>query len=150
MRVCVTCSHERRTEIESEIIRSTPLSELERKYNISDDSLAHHRDRCIPDLIARARADSDSMRADNLIAKLDAVQREAWDIYHRTKGNDDGIALKSLARIENQIALAGKILGSINESTRVEVSVIDVLAGARHRLLRAREIDRDASGIEIS
>jgi hypothetical protein len=139
MRICCACSHQRRTEIESEIIRQTPLSELERRYNISDDSLAHHRDRCIPELIARARASSDEFRADNLLAKLEAIQKETWEIYSQNKGRDDHIALRALGRLENQISIAGKVLGAIQADTKVEVSIADVLAGARQRLLRAKE-----------
>jgi hypothetical protein len=44
-----------------------------------------------------------------------------------------------LGRLENQVALAGRILGSIQDAATVEVSIIDTLSAARQRLARARD-----------
>jgi hypothetical protein len=95
---------EKRSEIEAEMIAGKALTEIERKYGISNTALQNHRDRCIPGLIARARAELEVFTAENLLSRLEEVRAETWEIYRENKINDPGLALKALGRMENQLA----------------------------------------------
>ena len=108
MMTCIACRLEKRSELEAELIKGTPLRSRGERFGVSDHALMNHRDRCIPKVIAKGRDAADTYRADNLISHLEHIKAETLRLYERNVGVDDGIALKSLHALESQVQTAAR------------------------------------------
>lgn len=136
MRVCVTCSHAEREIIEQSIMTGASIAELSRRYGISEDSLFHHKANCIPKRLAEAQADADLFSTNTIMQRLEYIQRETMLMYAASKGTDNALALKCLARAETQLNTAIRVREFLNKKDVATggVDIAEILAGARRRL----------------
>ena len=143
---CCVCGHELRDEIEQGLMTGASLASLERRYGISHDSLSRHRDRCMPNRLAEGAAGSDLFAVNTIMQRLEFIQRETAMLYAKSRDADPPLALKALARMEQQLATAVRVRefiekGKVNRRNGEDIASILVRARAR---LAAHKAEEDA------
>jgi hypothetical protein len=149
MRACVTCSHIDRDEIERGIVSGVSLAEISRRYGISEDSLYHHRDNCLPNRLAQGEVGHDLFATDRILERILWLHQETVALYTRNKGVNDGLALKALARLatpsQTAIRVQEYVLKAEKAGGKGSVDIAAILAGARRRLGLAVGQDPDSN-----
>lgn len=137
---CSICRHEKRSEIDAELIGSGPLRPIADRYGLSKSSLIRHRGSCISAQLAKAKELQQSQGASDLVQRLREIHAETGAILARAKkAKDWATALRAITRLERQIELEAELLGELERGgrtgeTRIEVVYIDkavITSGAR-------------------
>src|SRR5258707_512518 len=108
-RNCVTCTHLDRKAIEKLIISGIPLAEIERRYGISDDNLAHDRDTFITKAVERGREGQSKFTAQYLHDTLDRIEQAAWNIHNQHAADRPDTAVKALGQISGVVVRVTRI-----------------------------------------
>lgn len=136
---CTICRHPHRANIEAALVQGVALRAIEAQFGVSDNALHRHKTNCVPETVAKVKADADDFSAENLIRILQDVRQKSYDIYERNKGVDDGIALKALRSVDGTIQTSARIAQVIAESRKVHggETLAQVLQKGRQRALNA-------------
>jgi len=129
-RTCTVCSHSRRSEIDTALVRPDSLRAIAGRFGTSKSALERHRAKCISEQLSKAQELSDVAAASNLVDELLKLTRKTGEVLARALREKDGdLALKAIARLERQLELKGRLLGQLEErgasQTTVQVIYID-------------------------
>lgn len=134
-RICDTCSHSRRAEIEAAILGGMPFMRIAREFtggHPGNIALKNHAQRCIPEVMQRRREkfqEADDITADmvtqHIRETLDQAQESAelvfeYDEHGVIREAAQGRSAAIRTRIEAARA-AGEIVGLFKSGTKVEV-----------------------------
>lgn len=144
-RSCVTCAHPSLTEIDRAIVAGEPLTRVAVRFGLTESTIRRHSAEHIPDALAKSQQAADVARADSLIDRLRGLGKTTMEVLKEARDEKDGeIALKAIARCEKQIELMARLLGELNESPTVQISLSPEWLALRGRLLAALEPYPDA------
>ena len=125
-RNCSVCRHDKREEIDRALLAQTPFRHVAACFSISATAAFRHSKSHIPAALVKAKQVADEVKADTLFDRLREINREARAILEEARGNgskDNDLALKAIARIEKQLELEARLLGELDESTKIAVGV---------------------------
>ncbi|MGI9072831.1 MAG: hypothetical protein ACR2JB_16320 [Bryobacteraceae bacterium] len=78
----------------------------------------------IPAALIQANQIEEHVRADTLLDRLRELNLETQFILSEAQeSGDPDIALKSIARLEKQLELEARLLGELNEQTRIAIGI---------------------------
>jgi hypothetical protein len=121
---CTICRNERRREIDEALLRGEPYRLIAGRTGTSTAALARHKQNHIPASLATVKAAQDVEYAGTVFERLKAVNRETVAILQEARAADTPVvALMAVGRIEKQLELEAKLLGQLDESTKVAVGV---------------------------
>lgn len=121
---CTICRHPQRDDIETALIAGESLRGIERRFGVSDDALDRHRKVDIPELMAQSKQARAEVRGDTLYDRLRLLNAETLQILQEAKeAKNPDLALRAINRIERQLELEAKLLGQIDESTKVAIGI---------------------------
>jgi len=124
MMTCTVCRHENRDEINQELLACTPLRDIATRFQLSKAALFRHKKADIPSALLQANQIEDHVRADTLLDRLKELNLETQFILSEAQeSGDPDIALKSIARLEKQLELEARLLGELNEQTRIAIGI---------------------------
>lgn len=114
-RVCKTCTHPKREELEQDLLNSVPYRNIGAKYGISYVSICRHFENghIAADLV-RATEVKKIAYSDNLLEKLLYLQREALKILVSAKNPEEGKPLLNTA-----LSAIGKVAGLLETQARL-------------------------------
>lgn len=136
-RKCSVCIHEKRREIEKGLLSGTTLRHLSASFGMSATSLFRHAKSHIPVALVKAKQVVEEIKAETLFDRLREINSEARAILEEARAGgskDNDLALKAIARIEKQLELEARLLGELDESTKIAVGVNIAPPPAKHDL----------------
>jgi hypothetical protein len=136
-RNCSVCRHDKREEIDRALLAQVPFRHVAACFSISATAAFRHSKSHIPAALMKAKQAADEVKADTLFDRLREINREARAILEEARGagsKDNDLALKAIARIEKQLELEARLLGELDESTKIAVGVNVTSPPAKHDL----------------
>jgi hypothetical protein len=135
-RTCSICAHPKRPEIDAALVRPDSLRVIAGRFGTSKSSLERHRDKCVSDLLAKAKDISDVAAASHLVDELLKLTKKTGEVLTRAVREKNGdLALKAIARLERQLELKARLLGKLEEradsQTTVQVIYVDAMPGKK-------------------
>ena len=101
-----------------------PLRSIAKRYGTSPTSLFRHKQADIPATLVQAKQAEEEVRAETLFERLRAINRETQAILEEARESGSlSIALAAINRVERQLEFEARLLGQLNDATRVAVGV---------------------------
>ena len=165
-RTCTVCVHDRRSQIERDLLEGSAVRVVATKYGLSSSSVDRHAQSHIAERVSHASEARARFNADSLVDRLESLrdQTEAvLDAANKALAKWDpasaSVALRAIQRLEKQVELVARVVGQLRESgpvTNIVVSpewadmrrrVMDVVK--RHPNLRGELLTALSTGGEI-
>ena len=101
-----------------------PFRNIAKRYGTSPTALFRHKQADIPATLAKAKQAEEEVRAETLYDRLKAVNRETAAILAEARESGSlSIALAAINRVERQLELEARLLGQLNDATKVAVGI---------------------------
>jgi hypothetical protein len=137
-RTCTVCRHEEREAIHERLIAGEPLRSVAAKFKLSKSAVERHSREHVPELLAKSGEARKMLEGGKLVDRVEELHREASAILAESRADgDDKTALRAIARLERQVALAARILGELKDVQVVEVTHTDEWKQVRGLILAA-------------
>jgi hypothetical protein len=121
---CRVCAHKKRAEIDRALLAGEPLRDVAGRFGPSKTALARHKENHLPKALMEAKAAEESQYSDSLFDQLRLVNRETLAILKEARaGNAPMIALNAIDRVSKQVELQAKLLGQLDESTKIAIGI---------------------------
>src|ERR1035438_8262721 len=154
-RTCTICRHPKRGEIDQSLLAGEPFRKIAHRSGTSSTALFRHNSQHVPKSLLLAKAAGEETQAGTLYERLKAVNRETLDILREARASNNlVIALAAISRVEKQLELEAKLLGQMDDSTKIAVGINIVPQKATdysevplERLLQARDFMLKAQAI---
>lgn len=139
--VCTICRHKCVAEINMAMIESRPLRSIADHWSVSKTALIRHKKEHLPSHLSQAAEARDFASASDLIERIKTLEFETKAILaeERTKSEEvkcphcsevvqvrsgsSETALRAIARMENQVRLAGEVIGALSAKMSVSVHI---------------------------
>ncbi len=122
---CTVCRHPARKQIDQALVRGERFRDLARRTSIGKDSLVRHRDRHLPAMLVKVRAQEaqEIASAESLTAKILAIETEARRLGQKAEETGDlRAALLALRELTRLVELGARLSGELR-GDRVAVNV---------------------------
>ena len=121
---CKVCRSQHRAEIDAALLKGQPFRSIAARTGTSTGSLVRHKNNCIPSTLAAAKQTKDADYGTSVFERLQSINRETAAILAEARAaSTPVIALAAISRIEGQLTLEAKLLGQLNEASRVAVGI---------------------------
>ncbi len=121
---CLICNHSKRLEIDRALMAGKSLAGIGREYNVSESSLASHRDKHISRQLIQAWEKKELMEGMNVLEELEELihrTKKILDEAERTKKY--GIALSAVRETRGTFELMSKIAYSLHQAKLTELEL---------------------------
>ena len=136
-RTCTVCSHPDRPAVDTALIAGEPYRDIARRFRVSKDAVARHKDEHLPAGMVKAQEVTDVRHAIDVVQQLKAINGVCMSVLKDARDQGDGdLALKAVDRIQRQIELQAKLIGQLDERP-----VVNVLVTSEWMQVRAAIID---------
>jgi len=119
-RTCKICNHNKRLEIDRELIQGKSKSDIVRRYNLIYHSLDYHEKHHLSRQLVESYARKGRLVSDELVSQFEDLFTKANDIYQRSIGrnttNSDSNAIRCLGEMRNILDTLTKVLCLIMEA----------------------------------
>ena len=137
-RTCTVCAHPDRDAVDAALVAGEAFRHVAARFGLSTGALQRHRAAHLPPALARAREAEEALRAETLLERLRALNRETADVLRQARrAGDHDLRLRALARAEKQLELEARLLGELREGAAVNVLVLPEWAALRAAVLGA-------------
>ena len=120
-RTCTICGHQKRTEIDTALLRSDKLRNIVAGFSVSMGSLVRHRDRHLPVTMAHAKEAREAEMGENLLGEARRLHARAMRILERAEAAGQlDTALKAIREVRGILELLGKLDGQIERTPSVQ------------------------------
>jgi len=133
-RTCTVCNHKDIEEINRLLLCSVPYRDIARKFGLSKDALARHKDVHIPELLSKsnnlkALADeieqADIHKGDNYLQLVIGLQKKALDALEQQNAQEDPKSWAVVSReSRGYLELLGKALDRIRDAPPMQVNIL--------------------------
>ena len=101
-----------------------PLRDIAGRFRTSRSALLRHKKADIPATLVKVRQAQEEVRAETLYDRLRAINRETQAILEEARESGSlSIALAAINRVERQLEFEARLLGQLNEATKVAVGI---------------------------
>lgn len=142
-RPCKVCRHDLRAEIDQALIADVgTVKSLSLRYSVPEFSLYRRRENHLPVAALQEAQDgrdaSEAERSGSLLEQAQSLARDARGILDgATKDGQRETALKAIREVSRLIELQGKLLGTIDTSTTVNVLLAPALIELQQCIMAA-------------
>ena len=140
---CSVCRNEKREEIDEALLRGEPLRSIATRTACGAASLQRHKKAHLSALLSKAKGaevvranalqdqiavqeSTEAQHGDTLLTRLRTLNEETASILREARAagtRDNGLALKAIQRLERQVELEARLLGELNEASRISLMV---------------------------
>jgi hypothetical protein len=126
-RTCLICSHSKRKEMEGAYLNHQPVSAIARDHRVSRDCLRRHLETHLSDRLAAAAQRKEVAAGSELLDRLLELNKISRAILAESyKAGERGLALKAIARLENQLELEARLIGELRDrQVNVQNVIVD-------------------------
>lgn len=123
-RVCTICTHAERHDIERSLLKGDALRGLSALYRVSEDALARHRDKHLPEKLVQATQAAEVANANNLLDQVRNLQSRALVILSQAEqAGDLRTALQAIREARSNLELLARLVGELQEGQTVNLLV---------------------------
>jgi hypothetical protein len=127
---CTICRHQRRNEIDGALVEGESLRNIAKRTETSATALHRHKAQHIPKSLVLAQETAEEVQAGTLFERLRSVGRVTQEILREARGTKNHIvALQAIGRIERQLELEARLLGELDDATKVAIGIQTTPAG---------------------
>jgi len=139
-RRCTICEHPQRDEINKALIETQNIAEIAKRYGVSYDSLFRHKQRHIPEALAKAQEARQIAKADSLLDQVRTLQGKTLAILEEAEKTKNYLtALKAIREARGNLELLAKLLGELQEKQIINILVAPEWISLRAVILTALE-----------
>jgi hypothetical protein len=139
-RKCTICSHPSQEEINAALLGPESLRTTASRWSVSKTALLRHKADHLPASVVKAAAVEQEISGGKILDRLLELHRETAQILREARTTKDNqLALKAIARAEKQLEIEGRMLGELNASTTVDVTMLPEWQELRGAILLALE-----------
>ncbi len=139
-RICTVCSNPSRDVINSALVSGQSIREIAGQHRISKSAVDRHKAEHLPATIVLAKNASNEVQADNLLAKIRALEVKAQGIARKAESDGDlRTALAGIRELTRIVELEGRLAGELVEAPTVNVMIGSEWANVRAQILSALE-----------
>jgi hypothetical protein len=124
---CSLCAHEKRTEIDRDIIKGIPYREIEVKYGLSRSSIFRHRKAGhIPAAIAKSEEAQQIAKSGDLLKWTKGILFKSIAYMNQAEAAGDiRTAISAIREARGCVEMLGRVTGELNalNQTAVQVNV---------------------------
>jgi hypothetical protein len=133
--VCSICRHEHQIEIDTALLDGVPLRNIVAEHSGTSATalFRHKRDHLSAKMakapaavveLVKAKAAAEEAEASTLFERLRELNRDTQEILRDARSTQNHvIALQAIGRAEKQLELEARLLGELDESTKIAVGV---------------------------
>jgi hypothetical protein len=119
--VCVSSHHD---SINSALATGVSLRRIEKQFGVSKSAVERHANGCAAELLRVARGDRAAASGGKLDAELASLAAETRSVLEAARESKDwGLALRAIARLEQQLSIRAKLEGDGGDGAVVNVAV---------------------------
>jgi len=120
-RTCTICAHNRRTEIDRDLLAGRSLRNVAQRCSVSTTALFRHQ-KHISATLVKAKEASEIARADSLLDQLRNLTTEAQSLKRKAEqGGDYRTALAAVRELCRLIELMAKLTGELDERSQTNI-----------------------------
>ena len=120
-RRCTICSHEHRDAMEDAFIAGQAKRRIASQYGVSERAVRYHMREHLPALLALARDAERAARADTLLDRMEALQRQTLAILDAPE--DQRTALAAIAQARRNLELIGEVTRELDRAGTVNLEL---------------------------
>lgn len=124
-RICTVCVHKDLDEINRLLLCSDSYRDIARRFNLSKDALARHKESHIPELLSKSsnlKAEVESTQGNQTLAEVRELKVRALEILEDAQGAGDlKTALMGIREARGCLELCLKAEGQIKDSTQITI-----------------------------
>jgi hypothetical protein len=123
-RTCTICTHPQRAAIEAALVVGTSYRVIARQFGVGHDSVQRHADEHVKQQVAEQKEARDAAQALDVVQQLKTINWAALTVLKAAReSGEHELVLKAIDRVHRQIETQAKLLGDLDERTRVEVNM---------------------------
>ena len=138
-RRCSICTHAEREEIDKALVAgASSVPAIATLFDVSQRALYRHREKHLPETLAQAQEAREVAQADDLLAQLEGLRKEAHRIKDKAeKGADYRTALAGIRELVRIVELMAKVRGELAQEGAVTVVLMPEWVALRTTILAA-------------
>jgi len=114
-RTCSICSHQARAAIDDALVTGETFRNIAKRYGVGSTALFRHSKSHLPALLTKASAAVEVAHADDLLAKVQALEAKASDIGQQAeRGGDLRCALVAVRELTRIVELLARLTGQLD------------------------------------
>jgi hypothetical protein len=143
-RICTICEHPQRIAIDKAIVSGQSCSRIAALFRVSEDSAQRHKPHLAKAVVKAAEAREEKGALD-VLHQLKDINDAALGVLKIARDDGDGeLQLKAIDRVQKQIELQAKLLGELDESPTVNITINPQWIELRAVIVQALEPFPDA------
>ena len=141
---CTICINPNRTAIDKAIVAGKSCREISASFGVSPDAAQRHKPH-LAKAVAKAAEAREEKGALDVLQQLKAINGAALSVLKKACNDGDGeLQLKAIDRVQKQIELQAKLLGELDESPTVNITINPQWIELRAVIVQALEPFPDA------
>jgi len=121
---CTVCRHQKRQDIEIEIVRSVPYRDIARQYRLSKDAIARHAQVHLPAMLAKSEDAREVACADTIMGQAEGLRESALAILRKAEESEDfDTALKAIREARSCVELLARVAGELKDGPTVNILI---------------------------
>lgn len=121
-RACSVCLHEKRDEIDQELIKGTSYRNIMKQYGLSLGAVSRHYRNHLPESLTKAHAVKEVASADKLLARIEDLTTEAEGLLDYGKTKKEGRDWKAgIEELRKCLELFAKVSGALHEKLEINL-----------------------------
>ena len=122
MTQCKVCNHEEVNTINQKLVSGVPLRDLEKAYDIGRMSLSRHREKHIPQTLAKAQAVKEQTAADDLLNRVESLFDQSQELMNVARQNGKySPAVSAIKECRSCLELIGRLLGELKSGVHIDI-----------------------------
>jgi hypothetical protein len=118
MRMCLSCQHEKRGEIDEALLANAPLRDVARRFGLSKDSVARHKRVHLPQALIRAREAEAIAHGDDLLTQMNGLNARTLKVLGQAEAaGDDRTFLAAVREARGNVELMCRMIVAIKAQT---------------------------------
>jgi outer membrane murein-binding lipoprotein Lpp len=123
-RRCTICDHSQRADIDTALLVGEAYRSIAQRIAISADAVWRHKSEHLPSSLTQAKEAETVSNADDLLAKVAAIETEAKRIAKKAEAAGDlRTAMSGVRELARLVELLAKLRGELNEKQTVNIVI---------------------------
>jgi hypothetical protein len=123
-RHCTVCASPARSTIDECLVAGAALAALSREYGLSEDALARHKSKHLPEVLVKGYRAAETERGASMLDQLRSLQARAAALLDSAEGAGTlRTAVAAVHEIRECLRLEGQVLGQLDDGVRLNLLI---------------------------
>ena len=136
-RVCTVCSHPQSATINEALVADMSNRRIAAQFSVSEQAVRRHKDDHVPSILVKSAQAREIAHADHLLAEANRLYQVATAIMEKHQAEKPDTALRAIQTAGRLLELLGELLGELNRTPQVHLSLSAEWLQVRTVLLQA-------------